>query len=245
MDFIVQLPKTKAGFDAIVVFVDTFSKMTQFAPTKTTASAPDTARLFFDHIFQLHGLPKSIVSDRDAKFTSKFWKSLFQTLGTKLAMSTAFHPQTDGQTEQTNRTLEDMLQAFTNYRQDNWDSQLAAAEFACNNAPNQSTGLSPFRLTQGRDPWNPYSSLTTVPDQVPAAADFMTTLSSNIKIATDALTLAKAHQEKNANKSRRDVLFEVGDQVLLNSHHVHLASQALRPSNKLQHRFIGPYPIVS
>jgi len=99
MDFIVQLPKTKAGFDAIVVFVDTFSKMTHFAPTKTTASAPDTARLFFDHIFQLHGLPKSIVSDRDAKFTSKFWKSLFQTLGTKLAMSTTFHPQTDGQTE--------------------------------------------------------------------------------------------------------------------------------------------------
>ena len=99
MDFIVQLPKTKAGFDAIVVFVDTFSKMTHFAPTKTTASAPDTARLFFDHIFRLHGLPKSIVSDRDAKFTSKFWKSLFQTLGTKLAMSTAFHPQTDGQTE--------------------------------------------------------------------------------------------------------------------------------------------------
>jgi hypothetical protein len=212
---------------------------------KSNATAPDVAQLFFNNVFRLHGLPKVIVSDRDAKFTSKFWQSLFQTLGTKLAMSTAFHPQTDGQTERTNRTLEDMLQAFTNYRQDNWDSQLAAAEFACNNAPNQSTGLSPFRLTQGRDPWNPYSSLTTVPDQVPAAADFMTTLSSNIKIATDALTLAKAHQEKNANKSRRDVLFEVGDQVLLNSHHVHLASQALRPSKKLQHRFIGPYPIIS
>ena len=103
----------------------------------------------------------------------------------------------------------------------------------------------PFHLTQGHDPWNPYSSSTTVPDQVPAAAHFMTTLSSNIKIATDALTLAKAHQEKNANKSQHDVMFEVGDQVLLNSHHVHLASQALCPSKKLQHWFIGPYPIVS
>ena len=102
MDFIVQLPKTKAGFDAIVVFVDIFSKMVHFAPTKTTASAPDTARLFFDHIVRLHGLPKSIISDRDAKFTSRFWKSLFQSLGTKLAMSTAFHPQTDGQTERAN-----------------------------------------------------------------------------------------------------------------------------------------------
>jgi hypothetical protein len=99
MDFITQLPRTKAGHDAIVVFVDTFSKMVHFVPTKTTASAPDTAKLFFDHIFKLHGLPKSIVSDRDAKFTSRFWQSLFNTLGTKLAMSTAFHPQTDGQTE--------------------------------------------------------------------------------------------------------------------------------------------------
>src|SRR3954464_11672181 len=123
-----------------MVFVDVFSKMVHFAPTKTNASAPDTARIFFDHIFRLHGLPKSIVSDRDAKFTSKFWQSLFQTLGTKLAMSTAFHPQTDGQTERANQTLEDMLCAFTNYHQDNWDFQLAAAEFACNNAPNQSTG---------------------------------------------------------------------------------------------------------
>ena len=102
MDFIVQLPVTKAGFDAIVVFVDTFSKMVHLAPTKTTASAPDTAQLFFDQVIKLHGLPKSIVSDRDAKFTSRFWKTLFQTMGTKLAMLTAFHPQTDGQTERAN-----------------------------------------------------------------------------------------------------------------------------------------------
>ena len=77
MDFIVQLPKTKTGFDAIVVFVDTFSKMTHFAPTMTMATAPDTAWLFFDNIFKLHSLPKSIILDRDAKFTSKFWKTLF------------------------------------------------------------------------------------------------------------------------------------------------------------------------
>ena len=99
MDFITQLPPTKAGWDAIVVFVDTFSKMVHLVPTKTTASAPETAHLFFNNIIKLHGLPKSIVSDRDAKFTSKFWKTLFQTMGIKLAMSTAFHPQTDGQTE--------------------------------------------------------------------------------------------------------------------------------------------------
>src|SRR4051812_45603416 len=146
MDFIMQLPKTKAGFDAIVVFVDTFTKMVHLVPTKTMATAPDTARIFFDHVFKLHGLPKSIVSDQDAKFTSCFWQTVFQTMGTKLAMSTAFHPQTDGQTERANRTLEDMLCAFTSYCQDDWDLQLSAAEFACNNALNASTGMSPFRM---------------------------------------------------------------------------------------------------
>jgi hypothetical protein len=102
MDFITQLPLTKAGWDAIIVFVDTFSKMVHLVPTKTTASAPETAHLFFNNVVKLHGLPKSIISDHDAKFTSKFWKTLFQTMGTKLAMSTMFHPQTDGQTERAN-----------------------------------------------------------------------------------------------------------------------------------------------
>jgi len=202
MDFITQLPKTKAGHDAIVVFVDTFSKMTHFAPTKTTATAPDTARIFFDHVFRLHGLPKSIISDRDAKFTSKFWQSLFHTMGTKLAMSTAFHPQTDGQTEHANRTLEDMLRAFTSYRQDDWDLQLTATEFTCNNAPNASTGMSPFHLNHGRDPFNPYSTLVKIPDQVPASQDFLETLANTTKMASDALALAKANQERNANRSR-------------------------------------------
>jgi transposase InsO family protein len=224
--------------------VDTFSKMTHFAPTKTTASAPDTARLFFDHIFRLHGLPKSIVSDRDAKFTSKFWKSLFQTLGTKLAMSTAFHPQTDGQTERANRTLEDMLRAFTGYRQDDWDLHLTAAEFACNNAPNASTGMSPFKINTGQELQNPYSSITKIPDHIPATHDFIEQISNATKIAHDALVLAKANQEKNANKSRRDVQFEVNNEVLLSSAHIHLASQATRPSKKLQHRFIGPYRVI-
>jgi len=97
MDFIVQLPKTKKnGFDAILVVVDRLTKRIHLIPTYTTATAPDTAIIFFDGIFRLHGLPKTIVSDRDSKFISKFWRSLFRTLGVHLAMSTAFYPQTDG-----------------------------------------------------------------------------------------------------------------------------------------------------
>src|SRR3954447_12418562 len=119
-------------------------------------------------MFKLHGLPSSIISDRDTKFTSRFWQSLFRTMGTRLAMSTAYHPQTDGQTERANRTLEDMLRAYVNYQQDDWDSLLPAAEFACNNAPNASTQMSPFRLCTSRDPLDPYSQITMFPDSIPA-----------------------------------------------------------------------------
>src|SRR6266511_685843 len=126
--------------------VDRLSKRDHFEPTVTTATAPDTAKLFFSSIFRLHGLPRAIVSDRDSKFTSRFWQELFRLLGVKLAMSTAFHPQTDGQTERANRTLEDMLRAFVNYRQTNWDECLPAAEFAYNNSLQASTGYTPFFL---------------------------------------------------------------------------------------------------
>src|SRR3954464_2441430 len=165
-------------------------------------------------------------------------------MGTRLAMSTAFHLQTDGQTERANRTLEDMLRAFTSYRQDNWDLHLTAAEFACNNAPNTSTGMSPFKINSGQDLLNPYNSITKIPDHIPATHDFIKRISNATKVAHDALVIAKANQEKNANKSRRDVQFEVNDQVLLSSAHINLASQAKRPSKKLQHRFIGPYRII-
>ena len=120
-----------------------------------------------------------------------------------------------------------MLCAFTSYQQNDWDSQLTAAEFACNNTPNQSTGMTSFQLNHSQDPWNPYTPLTHIPDQVPAVAQFMESLLTNIKIAKDTLALAKANQECNANKSHRDLEFNIGDQVLLNSNHVNLASQAL------------------
>ena len=244
MDFITQLPSTKNGHDAILVIVDTLSKMVHFIPTETTATAPQTAKLVFDHVFRLHGLPKAIVSDRDSKFTSRFWKTLFKLTGVKLSMSTAFHPQTDGQTERANRTLEDMLRAFTNYRQNNWEENLTAAEFACNNANNASTGLSPFRINYGHNPINPYTKLQTIPDKNPAVSEILAEITYAQKIAQDTLAIAKANQEQNANKKRRDGTFKIGDQVLLSTSHIDLASQTSRPSKKLKHRFIGPYEII-
>jgi len=115
MDFIVQLPTTHRGYDAIIVIVDRLSKRAHFCPTHTSVTAPEVAKIFFSTIFKNHGLPQTIISDRDVKFTSRFWKTLFEQVGTKLALSTAFHPQTDGQTERMNRTLEEMLRAYTSY----------------------------------------------------------------------------------------------------------------------------------
>ena len=102
MDFIVKLPPTQDGYNAIIVFVDQLSKMVHLQPTTTTATAVDVANIFFNTVFQLHGLPRVIISDRDPKFTSKFWQMLFKLIDTKLTLSTAFHPQTDGQTERAN-----------------------------------------------------------------------------------------------------------------------------------------------
>ena len=134
--------------------------------------------------------------------------------------------------------------AFVGYRQDDSDQYLTSCQFACNNAPNASTGNSPFRSNHGRDPRTPYTALRNLTDEIPAATDFMESLANASKIATDALALAKANQETNANRSRRPLTFAVGDQVLLSSAHITLASQAARPSRKLQPRFIGPYRIL-
>ena len=109
MDFIVQLPKTKNGYDAIVVFVDKLSKIGSLCAYNNNSHSPELANIFIKEVVKHHGIPESIVSDRDSKFTSKFWKALWEQLGTKLIMSTAYHPQTDGQTERANRTLEDMF----------------------------------------------------------------------------------------------------------------------------------------
>jgi hypothetical protein len=111
MDFMVSLPLSR-GFDAIMVVVDRFSKMAYFIPTKESVMAQKTGRLFFTHVFKHHGLPKDIVSDRDPKFTSKFWRALWKRMGSELKMNTSFRPQTDGQTERVNSMIQQFLKNY-------------------------------------------------------------------------------------------------------------------------------------
>jgi hypothetical protein len=241
MDLITQLPRTRAGHDAIVVFVDKLSKMVHYAPTTTNVTAPQLALVFFQTVVRHHGVPSSIVSDRDVRFISVFWRALWQQLGTKLAMSTAYHPQTDGQTERANRTLEDMLRAYVTYRQDDWDQHLVAAEIAYNNSVQASTGFSPFFLNTGQHPHLPLSAAVQ-PSNVsnnPPAAELLDGMYEDLELAETNLRAAQQRQAHYANQHRREVVFSVGDQVLLST--ANLRNEARAP--KLAPKFIGPFPI--
>jgi transposase InsO family protein len=235
LDFIMSLPRTARGHDAILVIVDRLSKRAHFIPTWTTVTAEETAKLFFDHIFRHHGLPRSIISDRDPRFLSVFWSALFRQTGTKLLYSSTHHPQTDGQTERLNRTLEEMLRAYVNAKCDNWDDCLGAAEFAYNNSTQASTRLSPFELDTGQRPLTP---LTMGPVTNALLSDFEALLAH----ARLCLQRAQSHQAANANRHRRDLEFQPGDYVLLSTQHLTSAFTHL-PVSKLSPLYSGPFRV--
>jgi hypothetical protein len=139
MDFAGPFPRTERGVDMVAVFVDKLSKQAIFVPSRSTDTASDVAHIFFNHVFRHHGMPTTIISDCDAKFTSHFWTALHSLMDTKLAMSTAFHPQTDGQSERAIQTLKTMLRNYVDHKISNWDLLLTGSEFAYNNAINAST----------------------------------------------------------------------------------------------------------
>jgi hypothetical protein len=155
MDLITDLPCTANGHDAIWVVVDRLSKMVHLQPTRKTVTAEQLALLYEQTVFRLHGFPKDIVSDRDVRFTSAFWKALNQRFGTRLSMSTKFHPQTDGQTERMNGILEDTLRHFVGPFQRDWEELLPVVEFAMNNSWNASIQNTPFMLNYGQNPDDP------------------------------------------------------------------------------------------
>ena len=145
MDFITGLPRTRSGYDSIWVVVDRLTKVAHFIPVKTTYTSAKLAKIYMTRIVCLHGVPRTIVSDRGTQFTSKFWNQLHETLGTRLEFSTAFHPQTDGQTERLNQILEDMLRACALDYGSSWDDNLPYAEFSYNNSYQASLKMAPFR----------------------------------------------------------------------------------------------------
>ncbi|KAF8680576.1 Reverse transcriptase (RNA-dependent DNA polymerase) [Rhizoctonia solani] len=165
-DFIVKF-KCK-GYDSILVVVDCFSKMMHLIPCKVTATAEDVAQMFLEHVWKLHWTPKRTVSDRGTTFNSKFLKALYRSLQITPSFSTAYHPQSDGQTQIKNQWLEAYLRPFINHRQSDWVDWLPLAEFAHNNARSKATGKSPFEIVYGH---SPVISLLLEPTGLPIADD--------------------------------------------------------------------------
>ncbi|KAJ9510442.1 hypothetical protein QJQ45_015921, partial [Haematococcus lacustris] len=253
MDLITQLPVTSAGHDAIV-FVDKLTKMIHTVPTTTTVSAPELAQLFFDSVFKYHGLPKVIISDRDPRFTSNFWQQLFAKTGTHLNISTANHPQTDGQTERANRTIEDMLRNYVSPHHTDWDNHVTAVEFTYNASVQASTGYSPFMLNSGQEPHTPLSlavSSAAQPRVTPATSEsapaFLQRMATNIAAATQHLIKAQERQVKYANAHRHDHKFSTGDMVYLCDSfftHIRPATQAAGAARKFTPRQHGPFKVL-
>ncbi|MDV3187742.1 MAG: hypothetical protein Q8836_02500 [Sweet potato little leaf phytoplasma] len=150
MDFITGLPRTAKGYTVIWVIIDRFTKSAHFLHGKPTYTVENWAQLYMTEIVKLHGVSVSIVSDRDPRFTSNFWRSLQRALGTQLPLSNAFHPQTDGQTERLNKTLEDMWRACVFDFSGSWDGHLHLMEFAYNNSYQATIGMSPFEALYGK-----------------------------------------------------------------------------------------------
>lgn len=244
MDLITQLPRSRSGNDAIVVFVDKLTKMVHYVATTTTVTAPKLAMIFMREVVRLHGVPESILSDRDPRFTAHFWKAFWTQLGTTLKMSTAYHPQTDGQTERANRTLEEMLRSVVNFKQSDWDEHLATAELAINNAKQSSTGFTPFRLNYGQEIQMPLDQAIAGlrPSNNPEAVERIARLQADLKLAKVNIEKAQERQAHYADQHRRDVTFAVGDKVLLSTDHLKLAGADKR-TPKFTYKYIGPFKI--
>jgi len=164
MDFVTGLPRSK-DHDAIWVVVDRLTKQRHLVPCSTTVDARDLADLFLQHVFRLQGLPRTITSDQGPQFASAFWHRLCARLGIELRLSTAFHPQTDGQTERMNAVMEQYLRSYVNYLQDDWADCLPIAEFASNNHTSETTAVSPFFANLGYDPRWQFDLSAFLPNQ--------------------------------------------------------------------------------
>jgi hypothetical protein len=240
MDLITQLPKTKAGHDAIIVFVDKFSKMVHYAATTTTCTADEVAKIFFNVVVKLHGVPKSIVSDRDPRFTSRFWQGLWKLCGTQLKMSTAYHPQTDGQTERSNRTLEEILRHYVSAKQNDWDEHLTAAEIAVNSSVQASTGFTPYYLNYGDHPVFPtHVSLASIKNET--LYELMQGLQANIERAQGNMERARERQTHYANLNRREYTFKEGEEVWLSTQNLKLPTSITK---KLSNKYTGPFKVA-
>ncbi|GJX56484.1 putative reverse transcriptase domain-containing protein [Tanacetum coccineum] len=214
MDFVTKLPKTSTGHDAIWVIVDRLTKSAHFIPIRATDSMETLTRLYIKEIVSRHGVPISIISDRDSHFTSRFWQSLQNALGTQLDMSTTYHPETDGQSERTIQTLEDMLRACVIDFGKGWDKHLPLVEFSYNNSYHASIKAAPFEALYGRKCRSPVCWAEVGDSQLTGPEIIQETTEKIVQIRQH-LQAARDRQRSYANVRRKPLEFQVGDHVML------------------------------
>jgi len=248
MDFITQCPLTQRDNDMIFVVVDRMTKRAHFIATVTRTGAPELARLFIEHVFKLHGMPRSIVCDRDPRMTSRFWRALCEALGVNMRMSSAYHPQTDGQTENVNKTIEQMLTHYVNYARDDWDEWLPTLEFAYNDAHQDSIGMTPFYCDLGMHPRRP-DILATQLDLLEgidneAVQRFTGRMQEILVEAQTALYDAQQRQKWFADQRREEIEFNIGDRVWLTAQDITTPVDRTHTARKLGPKFHGPFEII-
>ena len=237
-DFITDLPVSK-GYDSILTVVDRFSKEVEFIPCHKTCSALDTAKLYLSHVWKHHGLPLSIVSDRGPQFASQLMKDVCKCLGIMPKLSTANHPQTDGQTERLNHKVQQYLQLFCAENQQDWTDWLPLAQFSYNSKMQASTKFTPFSLTKS---YVPRMGIELPHVKAPAAIDFASAMKQHLLQAKENILLSQERMKVQADKHRSEApSYMAGDKVWLSTNNLRLT----RPSKKLSERWLGPYEILS
>jgi len=242
-DAVSGLRKTKKGYTSIQVYVDRRSKLKRFAATRTTDGSAELAATTLRVIIGPHGMPKSIVSDRDPRITARFWGELSRRMGSEILLSTAHHPQTDGQSEREIQTLITILRSYVNAMADDWDDFLPALELAVNSKIQASTGASPFYLVYGKEPRLPIDCvLDTVhsqPSMVPAVENRLQRMQKALAAAYTKVEEAQARQKKNSDEHHRMLQLKEGDQVMLSTDGLVLKSG----THKLTSRYVGPFKV--
>jgi hypothetical protein len=252
MDFVFGLPRTADGHTGYLSITCRLSNWLVVALCADEVDAEGAAQLVFDEWVVHYGLPAEILSDRDPRFTGRFWQALWRTLDTKLSMSTAGHPQTDGKAENRQRTANTMVRHYVDFEQSDWDRALQRATFAINHTKSVSTGLTPFEVMFRRAPrlpldaaLTPARTASTAAAAVPAAADFIQRHRYIWTAARDNMLKAQSLQKKYADQHRRAETYTVGDEVLLSTRDLKLVVDPLnKRAAKLTSRFVGPFRVT-
>ncbi|KAI0993536.1 hypothetical protein K3495_g14648, partial [Podosphaera aphanis] len=246
VDFIGPLPISD-GKNCIMVVCCRLTKARHFIPCQTTIDAVETANLFFQHVWKHHGFPESIVSDRGPQFVAKFWHSVCERTGSKVLLSTAWHPETDGQTERSNGSLECYLRAYCNYQQDDWVHWLPSAEFNANNTESDTTKVTPFFANTAQHPRSaitpprntkPHSALDYQKQKL--ANNFVNQMVDLNKFLRENMKVSQAFYEIHANRHRSTPpAYRVGDKVFVNAKNINTK----RPCKKLDWKNLGPFEV--